>query len=135
MLVIEHARVATMTGPQTGDADAPLAIIEDGAVACDGDRIAYLGRTSSAPPGGERIEAEGALLAPGLIDPHTHLIFAGDRAREHGQRLAGGQPGEQPQRAERQDPDQDDRQPQPVAVAIAFGLHVRSPSAPCIPSL
>src|SRR2546427_4572140 len=89
MLVIEHARVATMTGPQTGNADAPLAIIEDGAVACDGDRIAYLGRSSGAPPGGERIEAEGALLAPGLIDPHTHLIFAGDRAREHAQRLAG----------------------------------------------
>src|SRR5437868_619534 len=89
MLVIEHARVATMTGPQTGNADAPLAIIEDGAVACDGDRIAYLGRTSGAPPGGERIEAEGALLAPGLTDHNTHLIFAGDRAREHAQRLAG----------------------------------------------
>jgi imidazolonepropionase len=89
MLIIEHARVATMTGPQDGQADAPLGIIDDGAVACDGDRITYVGRASGAPAGGERIDAVGALLAPGLIDPHTHLIFAGDRAREHAQRLAG----------------------------------------------
>src|SRR5207253_3969700 len=89
MLVIEHARVATMAGPQAGAGDAPLAIVEHGAVACEDDRITYVGRASGAPPGGERIDAQGALLAPGLIDPHTHLIFAGDRAREHAQRLAG----------------------------------------------
>src|SRR5256885_6347468 len=89
MLVIEHARVATMAGPQAGAGDAPLAIVEHGAVACEDDRITYVGRASGAPPGGDRIDAQGALLAPGLIDPHTHLIFAGDRAREHAQRLAG----------------------------------------------
>jgi imidazolonepropionase len=89
MLVVEHARVATMAGLQAAEDDGPLAIVEDGAVACDGDRITYVGRTSAAPRGGERIDAQGALLAPGLIDPHTHLIFAGDRAREHAQRLAG----------------------------------------------
>jgi imidazolonepropionase len=89
MLVVEHARVATMTGPQAGEADTPLALVDDGAVACEGDRIIYVGRASGAPAGGERIGAQGALLAPGLIDPHTHLIFAGDRAREHAQRLAG----------------------------------------------
>jgi len=89
MLIVEHARVATMAGPQAAEDDAPLAVVEDGAVACDGDRITWVGRTSAAPRGGERIDAQGALLAPGLIDPHTHLIFAGDRAREHAQRLAG----------------------------------------------
>src|SRR2546428_6582298 len=94
MLVIEHARVATMTGPQAGAADAPLAIVEHGAVACEDDRITYVGRASGAPSGGERIDAQGALLAPGLIDPHTRLIFAGDRAREHAQRLAGATYGE-----------------------------------------
>jgi imidazolonepropionase len=89
MLVVRNARVATMTGPQPAAGDAPLGIIEDGAVACDGDRIAYVGRTRSAPGGDQQIDAHGALLAPGLIDPHTHLIFAGDRAHEHALRLAG----------------------------------------------
>src|SRR2546428_13354978 len=89
MLVIEHARVATMTGPQAGAADAPLAIVERGAVACEDDRITYVGRASGAPPGGERIDAQGALLAPGLIDPHPHRIFAGDRARGPAHRRGG----------------------------------------------
>ncbi|HZX95714.1 MAG TPA: imidazolonepropionase [Myxococcales bacterium] len=88
MLVIEHARVATMAGPQAAAGDAPLGLIEDGAVACDGGRIVYVGATSGAPAG-ERIDARGALLTPGLVDPHTHLVFAGDRAQEHAQRLAG----------------------------------------------
>src|SRR5207248_4588248 len=35
------------------------------------------------------IDARGRLLTPGFVDPHTHLIYAGDRAREHAQRLAG----------------------------------------------
>jgi imidazolonepropionase len=78
-----------MAGPQDAAGDAPLAIIEDGAVACDGDRIVYAGRSGGAPHGGERVDAAGSLLTPGLIDPHTHLVFAGDRAHEHAQRLAG----------------------------------------------
>jgi imidazolonepropionase len=89
MLVVSNARVATMTGPQAAAGDAPLGIIEQGAVACDGDRIAYVGRARSAPPGDQHIDAQGALLTPGLVDPHTHLIFAGDRAHEHALRLAG----------------------------------------------
>jgi imidazolonepropionase len=88
MLVIEHARVATMSGPQAAAGDAPLGLIDDGAVAWEGERIVYAGATSAAPPG-ERIDAQGALLAPGLVDPHTHLVFAGDRAHEHALRLGG----------------------------------------------
>ena len=89
MLVIDHARLATMAGPQDAAGEAPLAIIEDGAVACDGDRIVYAGRSGGAPHSGERVDAGGSLVTPGLIDPHTHLVFAGDRAHEHAQRLAG----------------------------------------------
>ena len=89
MLVLTNARVATMTGPQTAAGEGPLGIIEHGAVACDGDRIAYVGGVRGAPEGDQRIDAHGALLTPGFVDPHTHLIFAGDRATEHALRLAG----------------------------------------------
>jgi len=89
MLLVQNARVATMTGPQAAPGDGPLALIEDGAVAWQGDRIVYVGPSSGAPPADEVIDAQGDLLAPGLVDPHTHLVFAGDRAHEHAQRLAG----------------------------------------------
>jgi imidazolonepropionase len=89
MLVVRNARVATMTGPQAAADEAPLGIIENGAVACDGDRIVYVGRAAGAPSGERTVDAHGALLTPGLVEPHTHLLFAGDRAHEHAQRLAG----------------------------------------------
>ena len=89
MLVLTNARVATMTGPQAAAGEGPLAIIEHGAVACDGDRLAYVGGVRGAPEGDQRIDAQGALLTPGFVDPHTHLVFAGDRANEHALRLAG----------------------------------------------
>ena len=88
-LLIHRARVATMTGPQAAEGEAPLGLIEDGAVACEGDRIVYVGPSAGAPPADESIDAQGDLLTPGLVDSHTHLLFAGDRAHEHAQRLAG----------------------------------------------
>jgi imidazolonepropionase len=88
MLVLRNARVATMTGAQAAAGNAPLGLIEGGAVACEGERIAYVGLAAQAPPG-EEIDAGGMLLTPGFVDPHTHLIFAGDRAHEHALRLAG----------------------------------------------
>jgi len=88
MLVLKNARVATMTGQQALFGDGPLGLLEDAAVACDGDRILYVGPSVGAPPG-ETIDAHGQLVTPGLVDPHTHLVFAGDRAHEHAERLAG----------------------------------------------
>src|SRR5260221_455889 len=87
-LLIRNARVATMSGAQREPGHAPLGLIEDGAVACEGERIVYAGRTAGAPEG-ESIDAGGRLLTPGFVDPHTHLVFAGDRAHEHALRLAG----------------------------------------------
>jgi imidazolonepropionase len=89
MQLIRNARLATMSAPQATAGDGPLGLIEDGAVAWEGDRIVYVGRSGGAPRSAEAIDAGGALLAPGLVDPHTHLIFAGDRSGEHAQRLAG----------------------------------------------
>jgi imidazolonepropionase-like amidohydrolase len=51
MLVLRNARVATMTGAQAAAGNAPLGLIEGGAVACEGERIAYVGLAAQAPPG------------------------------------------------------------------------------------
>jgi imidazolonepropionase len=88
MLVVKNARVATMRAAQGLPGDGPLALLEGGAVACEGERIVYVG-PSSVAPAGEEIDARGRLVTPGLVDPHTHCVFAGDRAREHAQRIAG----------------------------------------------
>jgi len=78
------ARLATMTGPGLG-------LIEDGIVATDGGRVLYAGPSSDAPSfeARERIDCEGRWITPGLIDCHTHLVYAGNRAREFELRLDG----------------------------------------------
>lgn len=65
--------------------------IEHGVIAASGARIAWVGAQSDAPAfaAAETIDCEGRWITPGLIDPHTHLVFSGDRAHEFEQRLAG----------------------------------------------
>ncbi|MEX1126350.1 MAG: imidazolonepropionase [Acidimicrobiia bacterium] len=61
------------------------------AVAIENGRITYVGAEADAPsqgPGG-RIDCEDRAVIPGFVDAHTHLVFAGDRADEFAQRLAG----------------------------------------------
>jgi imidazolonepropionase len=70
-----------------------LGIIEDGAVAIRGGRIASVGHTSEvlteAGDGASLIDASDKVVMPGFVDPHTHLVFAGDRASEFEMRLQG----------------------------------------------
>ena len=77
-----NARLATMAG--TG-----LGVVEDGAIACRDGRIAYVGPAADAPRAAETIDCGGRWITPGLIDCHTHLIHAGDRAGEWARRLEG----------------------------------------------
>lgn len=68
-------------------------IIEDGAIAVRDGRIAWLGRRSGLPSDfmpDTTCDGGGRWLMPGLIDCHTHLIWAGSRAQEFEQRLHGG---------------------------------------------
>jgi len=85
--VIRHAAVASGAG------GAGYGLIAKGAVAIAGERIAWAGPDAELPirlPADARVEdANGALLTPGLIDCHTHLVWAGSRHREFEQRLAG----------------------------------------------
>ena len=57
-------------------------IIRDG-------RIAWIGAPGDAPPGDDRIELGSALVTPGLVDSHTHPVFAGERSDEAAARLEG----------------------------------------------
>lgn len=66
-----------------------LSIVEDGAVACEGGVITYAGPRAGAPNAAETIDCEGRWISPGLVDCHTHLVYAGNRAREFELRLQG----------------------------------------------
>ena len=70
--------------------DAALGIVENAAVAVNEGRIAWVGKLADLPEAATREhDCQGAWLLPGLIDCHTHLVFAGDRAAEFEQRLGG----------------------------------------------
>lgn len=78
-----NARLATMTGEGLG-------VVEDGAVGCQDGRIAYAGPAAEAPADArETIDCQGRWITPGLIDCHTHIVHAGDRAGEWAMRLEG----------------------------------------------
>lgn len=84
--VLTNARLATMAPDQPG-----LGVIESGRVVIDGGRIVTVGEMSEVaiPDGAEVIDCEGRWVTPGLIDCHTHLVHAGNRAKEFEMRLAG----------------------------------------------
>jgi imidazolonepropionase len=81
-----NARLATMDPTRAG-----LGEIDRGVVAAVEGRIAYAGSVEAAPAFDaiETVDCDGRWITPGLIDPHTHLVFAGDRAHEFELRLAG----------------------------------------------
>jgi imidazolonepropionase len=82
-----NARIATLDSSRSG-----VGLIEQGAVAVSDGRLAYVGREADLPAdmqGAVETDLEGRLITPGLIDCHTHLVFAGDRSDEFILRLAG----------------------------------------------
>ena len=81
---IENVRLATMVGEGYG-------LIEDAVVIFDQQGIQFAGPRTEAPitPAAETIDGEQGLLTPGLIDCHTHLVWAGSRADEFAKRLHG----------------------------------------------
>lgn len=84
------ANLATMIPDRTAGADG-YGAIRDGAIAVRHGRIAWLGPRSAMPTtvAGATHSLGGRWITPGLIDCHTHLVFAGDRADEFEQRLNG----------------------------------------------
>ena len=86
--VWRNARLATLAEGLAG-----LGIVEQGAVAARDGRIVFAGVEANMPlglrEGAEIIDCQGRWITPGLIDCHTHLVHAGNRANEFEMRLAG----------------------------------------------
>jgi imidazolonepropionase len=96
--VIEHASlVATCAGPapRRGAAQRDITPLTDASIAAHQGVIVYVGPAADAErqldvhDEAVRLDARGCTVVPGFVDPHTHLVFAGDRQDELHRRLAG----------------------------------------------
>src|ERR1035437_648707 len=77
-----------------GAGNQPYGLIEDAALVVEGACLRWVGSRRSLPPGlaqqcDQQHDAGGALITPGLIDCHTHLVYGGDRSQEFERRLNG----------------------------------------------
>ncbi|HEY3325038.1 MAG TPA: imidazolonepropionase [Planctomycetota bacterium] len=88
-LLIRNVQLATLESASAADA---YGTIRKGALAVSGARISWLGPEQDLPASisaAREIDGEGGCLTPGLIDCHTHLVYAGNRVAEFEQRLQG----------------------------------------------
>jgi imidazolonepropionase len=96
-LLIVDADIVTCAGPapRAGKAQGDVARLPRAAIASAGGRILWVGPSAEWPghvAAGEAttlIDARGRTLLPGFVDPHTHVLYAGDRRDELRRRLAG----------------------------------------------
>ena len=93
MLIHSASQLLTLSGgSQRGHALGRLGILEDGAVLVQEETILAVGPTRellSAYPHEPCLDASGSAVLPGFVDPHTHVIWAGDRAAEFEMKMAG----------------------------------------------
>ena len=81
--------------PLTGEMQGEITVVENGAVAVDGDKIIAVGTTAEVIGQVETdaetqvIDATGQVVLPGLVDPHTHVVFGGSREHELTLKLQG----------------------------------------------
>ncbi|MBI1794261.1 MAG: imidazolonepropionase [Chloroflexi bacterium] len=93
MLIHSSTQLLTLKGgPQRGRALGTLGIIENGAVVMRDEKIVAVGPTDELRASYKdepTLDASGCVVMPGFVDPHTHLIWAGDRAGEFEMKMAG----------------------------------------------
>ncbi len=94
--IVNIGQLVTLAGPARPRVSAELrelAIVRDAALLIEDGRIAatgtYADLHTQIPSTAEVIDAAGRCVTPGFVDAHTHLVFAGNRAAEFEQRIAG----------------------------------------------
>lgn len=97
-LLIENiGQLVTCRGngaPKRGDEMNDVGIIKNGAIAIGNGLIADVGDSAtlkSKYSGAETIDAGGKVVLPGFVDPHTHIVFAGDRLNEFELKIKGAE--------------------------------------------
>src|SRR5512135_111111 len=94
-LVVRNAgTLFTADGPDGASAEQLLAPVPRGAVGIEDAHVAWIGSEGDLPgesmgPATKVLDAGGGLVAPGFVDSHTHLVWAGDRSHEFALRCAG----------------------------------------------
>ena len=93
MLIHSSSQLLTLAnGPQRGQALGALGVIENGAVVVRDEKIVAVGTTAelkASYPDEPSLDASNCVLMPGFVDPHTHVIWGGDRADEFEMKMAG----------------------------------------------
>jgi len=93
MLLHSSTQLLTLTGgPQRGLDLGTLGILENGAALIRDEKIIAVGPTAelrASYPDEPGLDASGCVVMPGFVDPHTHLIWGGDRADEFAMKMAG----------------------------------------------
>ena len=93
MLIHSASQLLTLSGgPQRGQALGRLGLLEDGAVLVRNEKILAVGTSKellTTYPQEPLLDASGCVVMPGLVDPHTHVVWAGDRAAEFEMKMAG----------------------------------------------
>ena len=90
----ERSLLTNLRGALTPDPHRPWAVdfIPDAALAMEDGRIQWLGARADLPEAWRDapvVDGRGRWAAPGFVDPHTHLLFGGDRSGEFNRRLQG----------------------------------------------
>ncbi|MCP4421036.1 MAG: amidohydrolase family protein, partial [Chloroflexi bacterium] len=86
------ATCASLDKPKRGADMADVGLIEQGAVAVDSGAIVAVGPSDELTAkfaAKRRIDAGGKVVCPGFVDPHTHVVYAGDRVDEFELRIKG----------------------------------------------
>lgn len=81
--------VVVPAGPVPGSRMDGVQRITNAAVVVENGRIAWFGPATDAPPADETLDAAGGCVVPGLVDCHTHAVFAGSRENEFVWRIQG----------------------------------------------
>lgn len=93
MILTNIGQLLTMDGPAGADADGALGRVSNAEIVVQHGRIAWLGAAIDRPGAHdqdpEQVDLGGALVMPGLVECHTHVVYAGDRTADFERRVRG----------------------------------------------